>query len=231
MLNGRAQALAALVPAMTVPFLASLLYFVLLSGRPVAQALYAGAKVFTLVWPFFAAVFILREPLRWPGRGWGHHLRAIPAGAFWGLLFAGLMAGLLMTPMGAVVAESAGRIRLKAQQMGILDWYWPFAIFLSLGNSLVEEVYWRWFVYGRLRGMVGVWPAHLLAGAAFAAHHVVVAMQFFPPAWGLFFGLSVGVGGVAMSLLYQRQGTLAGAWACHLAADLGIMAIGYRLLF
>lgn len=34
-----------------------------------------------------------------------------------------------------------------------------------------------------------------------------------------------------MSLLYQRQGTLAGAWACHLAADLGIMGIGYRLLF
>lgn len=180
MLNGRARALAALVPAMVVPFLASLLYFVLLSGRPVAQGLYAAAKVFTLVWPFFAAVFILREPPRLHWQSWRLHLCAVPAGAFWGLLFAALMVGLMMTPLGAVVAESAGRIRLKAQQMGILEWYWPFAIFLSLVNSLVEEVYWRWFVYGRLRGLVGGWPAHLLTGAAFAAHHVVVATQFFP---------------------------------------------------
>ncbi len=231
MLSARARTLAALLPAVSVPFLASLFYFVLFSGRPAAQALYTAAKLFTMAWPPLAVLFILREPLVFPRNDWGRRLKALPLGLLAGVLMAALLVGLMATPLGAVATESAGRIRLKALQLGILEWYWPFALFLSLVNSMVEEFYWRWFVYGRMRRLTGVWPAHLLAGAAFAAHHVVVATQFFPVGWGILFGSAVGLGGVAMSILYERQGTLSGAWACHLVADLGIMAIGYRLLF
>jgi hypothetical protein len=43
-------------------------------------------------------------------------------------------------------------------------------------------------------------------------------------------GGAVGLGGIIWSLLYQRQGTLSGAWLCHAIVDMGIMAIGYKLL-
>jgi membrane protease YdiL (CAAX protease family) len=223
--------LVALVPAALLPVTASLFYFVLFSDQPWARVLYGATKVFTLLWPLLAVRFLLGESLHNPLGNLRGQLRAVPLGAFVGLLVVGLMAGLMATPAGAVVLQSAGTIRAKAEQLGILNHYVIFAVFLSFVNSAVEEFYWRWFVYGQLRRLLPGWRAHALAGAAFAAHHVVVVTQFFPLMEALSFGVAVGLGGVIMSLLYERQRTLAGAWVCHLVVDLGIMGIGYGLLF
>ena len=223
--------LAALLPAALLPVAASVLYFVFFSAHPWARVLYGATKLFTLLWPLLALRLVLREGL--PKIRWNPsvHVRAVPLGAFVGCLIVGLMAGLMATPAAVVVLESAGAIGAKARQLGILEHYIAFAVFLSFVNSVVEEYYWRWFVYGQLRRILPGWRAHALAGAAFAAHHVVVATQFFPLGWGLCSGVVVGMGGVIMSMLYERQQSLAGAWACHLLADLGIMGIGYGLLF
>jgi hypothetical protein len=137
----------------------------------------------------------------------------------------------LQTPLASVLDASAPAIREKAAQMGILQWYWPFALFLALGNSLVEEYYWRWFLYGRLREALGVWPSLAAASAAFALHHVVVTSQFFPQPWGVLMGLCVGVAGAVWCLMYERQGTVAGVWASHLVADLAVLSVGYRAIF
>ncbi len=221
----------ALVPAMTLPFLAALIYFVLWSDRPAARAIYLGTKVFTVLWPIVAVGFLLGEALPRPSADLRAHARAVPAGLLLGVGIVALMLVVLRTPVGDVAFASAGRIRAKALQLGVLDHYVPFAIVLSVVHSLIEEYYWRWFVYGRLRSALAAAPAHLLAGASFAAHHVVLTTQYLPFAWGLVLGSLVGVGGIAWSLLYQRQRTLAGAWASHMLVDLGIMAIGFRILF
>lgn len=226
-----ARILTVLLPAALLPLAASVFYFALFSAHPWARALYGATKLFTLLWPLLALGFVLHERLpriRWSPR---EHLRAVPLGALAGLLVAALMAGLMLSPAGRLVLESSGAIRAKAQQLGIMEHYIAFAVFLSFVNSVVEEYYWRWFVYGQLRRILPGWRAHALAGAAFAAHHVVVTTQFFPIEWGLCFGVAVGLGGAVMSVLYERQRSLAGAWTCHLVADLGIMGIGYGLLF
>ncbi|HTQ79622.1 MAG TPA: CPBP family intramembrane glutamic endopeptidase [Thermoanaerobaculia bacterium] len=231
---GRPSALrlwAAVAPAMVVPFIAALFYFVLVRGGPTARLLYALSKVFILLWPLWACRILLHERLPRLGRGWSLRLRALPLGALAGLVMVALMLGLLRSPAAAPILAGASNVRLKAQQLGILEWYWPFALFLSVANSLAEEYYWRWFVYGQLRRRMPGWRAHALAGAAFAAHHMVVTTQFFPGAAGLMLGAAVGIGGVIMSLLYERQGTVAGAWLCHLVVDLGIMGIGHGMLF
>ena len=157
-------------------------------------------------------------------------MKALPLGAAAGLVLVALMFAAMATPLGHVVVGGSEAIRAKALQFGLLSHYWVFALALSIVHSLVEEVYWRWFVFGRLRRVVSLPWAHLLAGAAFAAHHVVVTAVFFSLPVGLLLGGAVGLGGVSWSLLYQRQGTLAGAWLCHAIVDMGIMAIGYKLL-
>jgi uncharacterized protein len=222
---------AALLPAMVLPFAASLFYFVLFSDHPAARVLYAATKVFTVLWPWVALRFILREPFPGPVAGVRRWVRALPLGALVGALVVAAFAVALRTGLGSVVDGTAGAIGTKARQLGILDHYWAFALFLSLANSLVEEYYWRWFLFGRLRLVLPRWPSHLVAAAAFAAHHAVVTTQFLPLGWGLAAAAAVALGGLIMSTLYERQGTVAGAWACHLLADLGIMGIGYRLLF
>lgn len=222
---------AALGPAVLLPFMASLFYFVLFSDHPAARALYGATKVFTVVWPWLALRFLLRGPFPGPTAGWRARVRALPLGAAVGAIVVALFILVMGTPLGGVVSGATGAIGTKARQLGVFEHYWAFALFLSLANSLVEEYYWRWFLFGRLRLILPRWPAHLLAALAFSAHHAVITTQFLPLAWGLVAAAAVAVGGVIMSALYERQGTVAGAWVCHLLVDLGIMGIGYRLLF
>ncbi len=218
------------VPAMCLPFIASLFYFVLFSEYAFSRAIYGATKVFTLVWPVVAFLLIYKTGLPKLRLRDRIHLNAIPLGLLSGLGIVGLMFLLMQTPLGQIVREGGDNIGKKTRELGVLDHFWIFAFFISILHSLLEEYYWRWFVYGRLRGLLPRWPAHLRAGATFAAHHIVITTQFFPFGWGLFFGCMVGVGGVIFSLLYERQRSLVGAWFAHMCVDFGIMAIGYNVI-
>jgi uncharacterized protein len=44
----------------------------------------------------------------------------------------------------------------------------------SLLHSLLEEYYWRWFVFGQLHRLIALWPAIMISALAFMGHHVVV---------------------------------------------------------
>lgn len=215
---------------MVVPFAGSLFYFVLFRDSLLARGMYAGVKGFTLLWPALATWLVLREHLPRPTRA-AWPWRALVPGTVTGLVIVLALLGLMQTPVGAVVQSGVPGMRSKAETFGILEHYWLFALLLSTVHSLLEEYYWRWFVYGQLRQLLRLPLAHLLAGLAFAAHHIVIASQYFGLGWGVLLGGGVGVGGIIFSCLYQKQGTLLGAWAAHLLADIGILAVGHKLLF
>ena len=105
---------------------------------------------------------------------------------------------------------------------------------LSVLHSFLEEYYWRWFVHAGLRDRLPWAAAITLSSVAFAAHHVVVLDVYFP---GRFwtatvpFSLGVMVGGAIWAWGYDRTGSLAGPWAAHIGADIGLMAVGYDLLY
>ncbi len=215
---------------MVVPLIASLFYFVWFNEYTFARFVYGGTKVFTLVWPVIAVWWVFHEKLpKWSFKD-SLHWRALPVGLGAGLLIVLIAFALMRTPVGEMVRGSSGRISAKVNDLGIMSYYWSFAVFLSVFHSLIEEYYWRWFVFGQLARLLPATWAHALAGLSFSAHHIVIATQYFPFAYGVVLGLFVGVGGVIWSLLYARQKTLTGAWICHMAVDFGIMIIGYNLL-
>ena len=218
-------------PAMIVPFLSCLLYFVLLSGDPVAKHVYSLTKVFTVIWPLFWVVLVERRGFPRLDLRSSKHWKALPLGALTGGLLGALILLLYHTALGPAARSSAAEIREKVIDLGVLDHYILFAAFLSVLHSFIEEYYWRWFVFGGLDRLLGRWAALLLAALAFASHHYVVLSQFFGLPLVLLFGTCVGVGGAIWSLLYRRQGTLAGAWISHLLVDAAIMWIGYDLVF
>jgi len=220
--------LIALLPAIVLPALCAVGSFVIGSG-PAAQLGYLAAKLFTLLWPLIAWHFLLGglpKPA-WRDR---RHRRALPLGLITGLAIGGAMLALLWTPLGEMLQEQAPLLVGKIHDLGIAEHFLLFAGFIALLHSGIEEYYWRGFVYGELRQLCPGWRAHGIAGAAFALHHVVVLTQYLPLLWALIFGAAVGVGGVIWSLLYQRQGSLVGAWLSHALVDVVIMAIGYALL-
>ncbi len=221
-----------LIPAMILPFLGAFIYFFALAGTPFAIAFYSFVKLFTLVYP--AIVYLAIEHRRPKLRpiDWKRHLRSIPLGIITGLVIGHFMLLLFNeTQLGDMVLASSDAIRQRVADFGVLPYYIPFAVFLSFAHSLLEEYYWRWFVFGRSSALTKGMTPHILAAVAFSLHHYVVLAGFFPLAFALSIGSLVGVGGAIWSWQYQRSGSLAGAWVSHMIVDIVIMTVGYFLVF
>ncbi len=222
------------VVGMAFPTVVTLVYFRWASdfSAGVQQATYAVAKTLQFVLPVVWVWLVLRESIR-PQRP---RRDGVGLGLAFGLA-TGLAAWFIYREWlsGTVVfAAAAEQIRAKILGFG-LDSAWKYAalgLFYSLFHSLLEEYYWRWFVFGQLRRLVRVWPAILLSAAAFAAHHVVVLDKFFhdTPLLVALLSAAVAVGGVFWAWLYQRSGSLYGVWLSHLLVDAAIFLIGYDLV-
>lgn len=220
---------------MLVPMVGALCYFVFSSGGALTQVIFAGTKVFNWVFPL---LFLSRTGLRglWkPVEGLGRTVsmpKSIGMGVVSGVLVSALAFVLLYwTPMGDVVRAGSGNVTEKLTALGMKERYLALALFISFGNSAMEEYYWRWFLYGNLRHHVTTGKAHVLAAFGFTLHHIVVTLCFFPWPLALFFSFSVGVGGAMWSWMYQRHGTVIGAWVSHIIIDLAIMWVGYEMVF
>lgn len=226
--NGKAW--SGLVPALVVPAAATLVVVHVLPGTPAGKALYAGLKLFTLAWPAFAVLALERRRMPWAGPRAA--ARALPLGLAAGLALGGGVAALyLATPLGPYVRTFAPIVRTRVTELGIREHYVAFASFLALAHSLIEEYYWRGYVFGRMAELWRPVPAGALAAVAFAAHHYAILGSFFPAADTIAFGTCVGLGGAFWSWLCRRQGTIAGAWLSHACVDAAILGVGYDLVF
>lgn len=215
-----------LLPALLVPLLGSLLYFVWLPGNAVAQLTYGATKVFTLVYPLcfvgWKELFTQRSRASWK--------QLVISGFGSGLLICAAGVLLMLSPVGEMVRAGAGPIQEKAELLGFAKHFLLFAVFISVFHSALEEYYWRGFVFGKLREKMGIGCSHIVAALAFAAHHLVVTWQFFPPVLAIFLAFCVAVGGLLWTLLYQKQGSLVGCWLSHLCVDVLLMVVGYQLI-
>ncbi|MEC7224533.1 MAG: hypothetical protein VXW02_09685, partial [Verrucomicrobiota bacterium] len=147
---------AVLIPAMLLPGLASLWYFVWLGDSPLAQVTYGSVKVFTLVWPIIAIYLILKEKIHFQELSIQEHLQSIPMGIMIGLPIAVVIGLLMLSPIGSVVKEASPLVKQKCIDLGIINHFILFGLVISIFHSLLEEYYWRWFVYGKLREVVKI---------------------------------------------------------------------------
>lgn len=221
--------------ALVFPTVVTVVYFVLLANEPAVwqQTAYAVGKAlqfgFPLVWVL--VVCGRRIELRRP------RFRELAEGAALGLAIAGAMLALnfVWLKTGALPVGAAEAIRAKVEGIGVSSpqRFVALALFYSLGHSLLEEYYWRWFVFRGLQSLTSLPIAIGVSALGFMAHHVVVLGLYFgwTSGWTVFFSASVAVGGVLWAALYRRHGSLWGVWLSHLLVDAAIFAIGYDLAF
>jgi membrane protease YdiL (CAAX protease family) len=227
----RRRLLACVLPALFLPFVASVFYFVLLENSPVTRVAYALTKLFTIAWPLIAVFLIERRP-RTANRG--DRWRALPLGLLTGVIIGGAILLAYHVPaLHAYARGFAGDIRGKLADLGVhtRGQYFAFCAFLAVIHSLIEEYYWRWYVFGSL---ARVWPLGIssaVASLAFAGHHYVVLGCYFDFTGAFVFGSAVGVGGALWCWMFQRQRTLAGTWLSHGLVDAAIFLVGYDLIF
>ena len=220
--------------ALVFPSIVTLAYFVLLSDMPAAvqQGAYVAGKTIQFSFPLLFAAWILREPIRTAR----FSTAGVYEGAFSGLMilifmlllyFALLLPSELFTGVGA-------QVRAKVDGLGINTplRYLALGIFYSLFHSLLEEYYWRWFVFGQLRRNTSFAAATAISSIGFMAHHVILLGVYFgwrSPATYLF-SAAIAIGGAYWAWAYERSGSLYGPWLSHLLVDAAIFTIGYSLL-
>lgn len=228
-----------LAACMVLPSLLSWLEFVALArgdgqANGVQQIALAAGKLLQFSLP--VVCFCLLER-RWPWPGLPN-LRGLKRGLAFGLVVAGAMLALYVgflrgTP---VFVTTADMVRHKLAEFN-LDSRLAFILFaaaLCVVHSLLEEYYWRWFVFGWLRKLMPPVGAMLLSSVAFMGHHVIILGIYFPGNFwtaALPFSLCVAGGGFIWAWLYHQTGSIWAPWLSHLIIDSAIMIVGYDLVF
>jgi len=198
----------------------------------VQQAVYSVAKIVQFAFPVFWVAWIQRRRPRFDltsSRG------VVLGGAFGVVIFVASLAVYHYWLKSAdFFLASQQPIQEKIAGLG-LDHAWKsiaLAVFYSLFHSLLEEYYWRWFVFRQLKSLTSFGPAVMISSLGFMAHHVIVIGHYF----GYFtlvtwlFSLAVAIGGAVWAWLYHRSGSLLGPWLSHLCVDVAIFTIGYEMM-
>ena len=221
-----------LVVALGLPTLVTWLYFIVLAdfAPAVQQGAYSIGKgvqfLLPLVW-----LWLAKERVRWAWPGW----RGVPVGLAFGLTLLvamWLLYSLALRPLGWF--DAAGEeVRAKLRGMGLasLGAYVALSVFYSLVHSLLEEYYWRWFVFGKLCTRMSLAAGIVVSSLGFAAHHVLLLATFF--GWDspvtYLFSVCVAIGGAFWAWLYRSSGSLLGPWLSHALVDAALFLVGYDL--
>lgn len=223
--------IVALAFALTFPSLLTFAYFVLLSGQGprIPQLTYALGKTIQFVFPIAWMWWVMgeRPVFALPRRD------GLLVSLVFGMLIATTMYALYIGWLRSspVFSEPAQIVRQKIGQLGVDSYkkYLALGVFYALAHSLLEEYYWRWFVFGQLRRRLSSYQAIFISSVGFMAHHVILLAAYFgwdsPLAY--FFSLCVGVGGAIWAWIYERSGSLYGPWWSHCLVDAAIFVIGY----
>lgn len=104
-----------------------------------------------------------------------------------------------------------------------------YGVYLAFINSLLEEFFFRGFIFLNLKKLELKKTAYILSSMAFFLYHIANFKNWF--SIGLFIFVSVGlfVGGCIFNYLDDKQNTFFNSWFVHICADLAIILIGFKI--
>lgn len=102
------------------------------------------------------------------------------------------------------------------------------ALYITLFNSLLEELFFRGFAFLTLRKAGYRRFAWGFSAVAFALYHVCILDGWFHPFFFLLFTAGLTLGGLLFNAL-DRDGSLWPSWLVHMGANLAINLIGLHL--
>ena len=216
------------------PTLLTLVYFVLLAHFPsnIQQAVYGVGKCVQFGFPAFWFFWVLRGKLRWDWVGSKGIGVVIGFGA--GVLLAMLVLYFYWLKPSGYLQGLELQVIEKVKDLGLdsVGKYAAAGLFYALAHSLLEEYYWRWFVFGQLQTRIGVSAGILVSSLGFMAHHIILLATFLgwdsPLAY--LFACGVAIGGAVWAWIYSWSRSLLGPWLSHMLIDAAIFLIGFDLV-
>lgn len=205
---------------------AAILYAHVIDHETSRTLIYFGSKIVVNMIPLVWVFLWMRQPLRWPVVTRQTLLTGLVSGL--------IMGGGIITLYYALFSGrmNADALLAKAGAYGAIEHFFLFATFLCVGNSGMEEYYWRWFIYRTLREFMPVVPAVVVSALGFTLHHIVVLSAYFPSVrFVVLLNVGVFAGGCVWALIYENRRSVVGPWLSHCIVDAAIMVVAYDLLF
>lgn len=217
-----------LLPVVLAPSMGALAALYFWPGT-VGSAIYAGCKCVLYGIPCVVALYRVTWREAWDG------FRRGIAGLGFAVVGGGAVTLVAAAALFFKLPETIDVANLlRAAQNNGLDSkvkYWGFAIWLSVGNSALEEFAFRWFIDSQLRRLkLPKTLVLLLSAAIFTAHHVIVLGAFFSWPVVLLGSTGVFIGGLLWSWSLTRWRSLLPGWCMHAIVDLAIFWFGAALL-
>lgn len=102
------------------------------------------------------------------------------------------------------------------------------SLYISFVNSLLEEFFFRGFVFGNLKQNRSF--AYCFSAATFSLYHVAMMIGWFHPALLILVLAGLFVGGLIFNWLNEKQDCIYVSWLAHMFANFAINTIGFILL-
>ena len=221
----------------------ALLAFLLVGLAPTASILASFGTgeglVGQLVW-LLSKAWMLGLPLWWhlsvDRKSWSWS--PVRNGGYGAATAIGLVFALVMVLAWLFIGESRldrQTFRTTLEPFGLTDvnTYIAAAVFWTVGNSVLEEYVFRWFLVEKGEVVFGPgWPTILASALMFVVHHFF-ALWFlgFSLTANLLACLGLFVGGAAFSWLYVRYRSIWIPYITHAICDVVVFGVGYFLLF
>ncbi len=104
------------------------------------------------------------------------------------------------------------------------------SVYISFVNSLLEEFFFRGFVFVNLKKGTNRIAAYAVSSAAFSLYHVAMMIGWFNIGLFLLVLAGLGAGGVIFNYLNEKHASIYTSWFVHMFANFAINTIGFILM-
>lgn len=101
------------------------------------------------------------------------------------------------------------------------------ALYISFGNSLLEEFMFRLVAFLILSDLIGKKAAYLFSSLTFAVYHVAMIGSSFPFPLLIISLIGLAMGGMIFNYVDEKKRNIYNSWIVHMFADFAIMSIWY----
>lgn len=153
-------------------------------------------------------------------------------------LLVGIISGLicLVSIYGFVVFFQSSIIDMVQLRQQLDKWDFSgskvilLILVLILINPILEEFYWREFMYGRLFSKVGNMLAIMITSIFYTLYHLIVVMEIFSFPFNVLSVIPVFLAGVMWGIFRIKLKSITASIISHSLADIGIMLVYWLII-
>lgn len=105
------------------------------------------------------------------------------------------------------------------------------ALYITFGNSFLEEIFFRGFIFLQLYSKGYKKTAYIFSSGLFAIYHVAIFKTWFNPI--IIFVALIGLfsGGIIFNYINTKSKSIMNSWLVHIFADIAIVSIGVIMFY